>query len=200
MGLEFQFWRCVLIYWMGFSFHLLDKEEVCHFLGFGALDLSSGRNWVVFLPCSVTKYSWIAKIKTVIDIQLRKHGIANTTVVHGCSSGSVNLVEQWGISVIHNDHPLRNSITNLDVEEIFLLRHAVEDHFGLAVDRMRNKEVGRERFDKYLWFEVCQNQHTSRKKNTADIFSTQYNQEVGISNQSHLKIPMNWPTPSHYQQ
>ena len=51
-------------------------------------------------------------IKTVIDSQLREYGIANTIIVHGGSSGAVNLVEQWGMSSIYKNHPLMKSVTN----------------------------------------------------------------------------------------
>ena len=101
--------------------------------------------------------------KTGIDGQLREHGIANTNIVHEGSSGTVNLVEPWGMSVIYGNQPFMKSFTNLDAGEICLLRHAVDDHFGLALDKMRNRDVGREKFSKRLRFGVGQNQHTSRK-------------------------------------
>ena len=103
-------------------------------------------------------------IKTFIDSQLREHGIANTTIVHGGSSGSVNLVVQWGISIMYINHPLMKMITNLDAGEICLLRHAVEDHFSLTTYKRRNKDAGRDKFNKRLIFGVGQNQDTSNQK------------------------------------
>ena len=111
-------------------------------------------------------------IQTFIDSQLRKHGIANTTIVHGGSSGSVNLVEQWGMSVIYGNHPFMKSVTNLDAGEIYILKNAVEDHFGLAVDKTRNKDVGRDKFNKRLRFGVGQNQHTSNKRYHRYLFNS----------------------------
>ena len=46
------------------------------------------------------------------------------------------------------------SVTNLDEGDIFHLSYAVEDPFGLMVDKTRNKDVGSDKFNKCLRFGV----------------------------------------------
>ena len=58
---------------------------------------------------------------------------------------------------IQKSPPYEKCYQLLDVGDICLLRHAVEDHFGLAVEKMRIKDVGREKFNDHLRFGVGHN-------------------------------------------
>ena len=73
------------------------------------------------------------------------------------------------MSVIYRNHSLMKSVKNLDAGEIYLLRHAVEAQFGIAVGKMR-KICRQSTSDLEL---VRTNTHQT--KDTADIFSTQLN-------------------------
>ena len=48
------------------------------------------------------------------DLKLKMHNIGHSMIAHGGNSGIIDIVDQWGLFVMYENHPLFAGVSDLD--------------------------------------------------------------------------------------